>query len=103
MRKEYYKLVRDRIPELILKDGDYPKFTILEDKDYRNELKLKLREECDELIDSPTIDEFADVLEVLEAFARERKISWDSIVQAKEEKAKNRGSFDKRVFLMYKE
>lgn len=103
MKKEYYKLVRDRIPELIVKDGDYPKFVILEDKDYRNELKLKLREECDELINSLTIEEFADVLEVLEALAKERKISWDNILKAKEEKVQRNGSFDKKVFLMYSE
>lgn len=42
MKKEYYKLVRDNIPEIMRKEGELPKTAVMTDKEYRNELGLKL-------------------------------------------------------------
>lgn len=103
MKKEYYKLVRDNIPEIMRKEGELPKIAVMTDKEYRNELGLKLQEECNELLSSYDISEFADVLEVLEAIAKSRSISWDKVLEEKVKKANKKGKFDKKVFLMYSE
>ena len=57
----YNKLVRDRIPEVIKADGCTCECKILSDDDFQSALLTKLREECDELINNPCLEEFADV------------------------------------------
>lgn len=100
MIKEYYKLVRDKVPEIIANNGSVPFIsTIEDDRLYKLELDNKLVEEVDELICSHDIEEFADVLEVLESIAKSRGISWDRVLEVKESKKNNRGGFNKRVFL----
>jgi predicted house-cleaning noncanonical NTP pyrophosphatase (MazG superfamily) len=103
MRHEYYKLVRDKIPQIIEKEGDRVHVQKLSNKDFKNELDLKLQEECKELVESHDISEFADVLEVLEAMAKINNIDWNSIVEYKENKAKVKGTFEDKVFLFYSE
>ena len=41
----YKKLVRDRIPEIILSKGETPITRILSDAEYKEELEKKLHEE----------------------------------------------------------
>ena len=43
--KVYNKLVRDKIPEIILKDNELPSTRILNDEEYIQELNKKLQEE----------------------------------------------------------
>ena len=52
MEKIYNKLVRDNIPTIIEQDNEVPFTRILNDNDYKKELYKKLKEECDEVIDS---------------------------------------------------
>ena len=44
MEKVYNKLVRDNIPEIILKDNCNPIIKILNDEDYKKELEKKMFE-----------------------------------------------------------
>lgn len=103
MKHEYYRLVRDKIPEIMTKEGNMPRVVALGDKDYRNELDLKLKSECEKLLSTHDIVEFVDILEVLEAIAKDRKISWETILSEKEKKANQKGRFDKKIFLEYTE
>ena len=48
MKKEYHKLVRDRIPEIIRKSGNECEFVILSEAEYRQALRQKLIEEAGE-------------------------------------------------------
>ena len=59
------KLVRDRIPEIIKSDGKTPIIEILPNEEYLNELDKKLNEEVAEYQADKSIEEMADVLEVL--------------------------------------
>ena len=59
------KLVRDRIPEIIEADGKKPITRILPEDEYLQKLDTKLNEEVAEYQADKSIEEMADVLEVL--------------------------------------
>jgi len=103
MAKIYNKLVRDRIPEIIEKDGEVPFVRILDDAEYREELKKKLREEAEELIlakdNDELIKEIGDVLEVLEFIEKSFGLDKEEILKIKEERKQKRGGFEKKIFL----
>lgn len=96
---KYNKLVRDKIIEIIEAKGERALFHTAGDIEYHEKLKEKLREEIEELIRDENAGEIADVLEVLEAFAEFKGISWAAIVEEKERKREGRGGFAKRIIL----
>ena len=55
--KVYNKLVRDKIPEIILKDNELPSTRILSDEEYIKELNRKLQEEVNEYLEAENIEE----------------------------------------------
>ncbi|WP_341789269.1 MULTISPECIES: hypothetical protein [unclassified Rickettsia] len=60
------KLVRDLVPQAILKSGRIPITYIAESYEYKKLLKNKLLEEIEEFLEDERIEEIADILEVLE-------------------------------------
>ena len=52
MKKEYNKLVRDRIPEIIISNGNACKYRQANEKELLNYLKMKIQEELDEFTDA---------------------------------------------------
>lgn len=64
MNKTYQKLVRDRIPEIIERDGK--KFSVCQMRgdDLRDYTMKKLQEEVQEFIENPCAAEAADILEI---------------------------------------
>ena len=103
MEKVFDKLVRDNIPSIIENNGEVAITEILKDEDYINELYKKLLAEANEVIDSKkpidTLEELADVFEVLKAIAEFNGKSIDDIIEIADEKRAKRGGFGKRVFL----
>jgi predicted house-cleaning noncanonical NTP pyrophosphatase (MazG superfamily) len=100
MLKQYNKLVRDKILEIIKKSGSNYKYHIAkDDTEYLEKLYEKLQEEINEFKDIPSIEEFADILEVLEALAKFYDFHQDRINEAKLNKKTNRGCFDNRIIL----
>jgi predicted house-cleaning noncanonical NTP pyrophosphatase (MazG superfamily) len=99
----YNKLVRDRIPEIIKATGKTLTTRTLSEEEYLTELKKKSFEELEEYHDAETrenaIEELADLMEIVHAFAKARNMTLDEIEVIRREKAKKRGSFDKKVFL----
>ena len=99
MRAVHNKLVRDKIPEIIEKAGKKAYTHILSEEEYITELDKKLNEECAEYQADKSIEELADMLEVMYAIAKARGWSVSELEAVRKEKAAKRGAFEKRVFL----
>ncbi len=96
----YNKLVRDKIPEIIEKEGKYPEISIIEDeKEYQKALAEKIIEEGKEYQKSKDVQELADILEIIEALLTLHKVSLDELYVIKNQKNKERGTFTKRIKL----
>lgn len=96
---KYNKLVRDTIPEYIQSKGEKVAFHIATDREYWDKLKEKLSEEVKEFSESESIEEIADILEVIDAIQEYKNFDPNEVRAIKEEKAKKRGKFKKRIIL----
>ena len=100
MRKiEYHKLVRDLIPEIIEKDGKTCICSVLSQQDYITLLDQKLNEELAEYQESKSMEELADLLEVIRAVALARGSSMEEVERIRIQKSAKRGGFEKRILL----
>ena len=97
--KIYNKLVRDRIPEIIEADGKKCVCETLPQDQYIDMLDAKLNEELAEYQESKSIDELADLLEVMGSVVKARGFSWEDLTAIQKKKYADRGGFDKRIFL----
>ena len=95
----YHKLVRDRIPEIIEADGKICVWETLSDKDYISLLDQKLNEELAEYQESKSLEELADLLEVIHAVVKARGWTVEELEQVRAEKATKRGGFEKKILL----
>jgi len=98
----YEKLVRDRIPEIIENEGFTPETRVLDDAEYLSELNRKLCEETEEYLKSESMEEIADILEVVDAICAAKSFSMEDVLRIKEEKRAVRGGFEKKLFLIRK-
>ncbi len=96
----YNKLVRDKIPDIIMRRGDKPVTQILDAGAYRRELRRKLQEEVAEFGESGEVEELADVLEVVYALAAAEGVSQFQLEERRKRKRRERGGFDRRVLLI---
>lgn len=60
-------------------------------------LSDKLKEGCDEYVESKNIEELADMLEVMHAICKTTGVEIKEVEKVRVEKEKQRGSFDKRI------
>ena len=95
----YHKLVRDRIPEIIEADGKICIFETLSDSDYIDLLDQKLNEELAEYQESKSLEELADLLEVMQAVVKARGWTLEELEQLRADKAARRGGFEKKILL----
>lgn len=100
----YNKLVRDKIPEIIEKNGSVAITKIVSKKETVELLKKKLIEEGQELLETSSKSELekemSDVLEILHSLAEELGISLNQIEDTRSQRAEKRGRFKKRIFLI---
>ena len=95
----YQKLVRDRIPEIIRSDGKICITEVLSETRYLEMLDAKLTEELAEYQESKSLEELADLLEVMRGVVKARGWTWEQLEQVRQEKAAQRGGFEKKILL----
>jgi predicted house-cleaning noncanonical NTP pyrophosphatase (MazG superfamily) len=105
MQGSKWKLVRDRIPELLCARGECCETEALSVEEYKSALLLKLEEEASEVAHSDSSDllhELADVYEVLEAICDAFSISRSALAQEQTRIRQERGGFAarRRVLIM---
>lgn len=101
--KEYNKLVRDNIPEIMNNNGASPVTKVLTDEEYITELNKKLLEEVKEYLESEDIEELADIEEIILSLLKCKCITKDEFENIRKEKVNKRGSFTKKIFLIKEE
>jgi predicted house-cleaning noncanonical NTP pyrophosphatase (MazG superfamily) len=101
---KYNKLVRDLIPDIIEQNGNKPKIRILNDSDYIIELKKKAFEELKEYTEAQNneeaIEELADLLEIIQVLVKRHGSTMEELEEVRNTKAKQRGSFEDKIFLI---
>ena len=98
--KEHNKLIRDYIPQIIESNGGKAKIRTLSDEEYARCLESKLDEEVGEYHLDKTVEELADILEVVYALAATLGCSREELERIYQEKHHMRGGFEQRLFLI---
>lgn len=101
------KLVRDNIPVLMdKKNKEYPIITVTQEEQIVY-LKQKLVEEAKEVFKAKTkeetMEELADVLEVIDAICNFIPIDSELVLEAKANKKAERGGFSKGIIIDFDE
>lgn len=99
MEKQYDKLVRDNIPDIIKLQGNIAETKTLSEDEYIIYLNKKLKEEVNEYLENNRIEELCDILEVVEAISKAMKFSDEDIKAVKEEKVQKNGAFKNKILL----
>ena len=98
--KTYNKLVRDKIPEIMLKSGAKPVTKILNQDEYTLCLEKKLDEEVLEYHQGKNLEELADILEVVYAICEAKGHTTDDLLSVYQKKHQERGGFKDKIFLI---
>jgi predicted house-cleaning noncanonical NTP pyrophosphatase (MazG superfamily) len=97
--KEYNKLIRDKIPEIIEAAGKRCIVEVMNETEYIDALDCKLNEELEEYQTDKSLEELADLLEVMYAVVRARGYTLEELERVRKQKAEKRGGFEKRLRL----
>lgn len=97
--RSYNKLVRDKIPSIIMENGESPITYVLNDDEYFKELNIKIKEEVNEYLESFDVEELADIEEVIRAILDYKNISYDEFEEIRMNKVNKRGAFKEKIFL----
>ena len=97
--KQYHKLVRDRIPEIIEASGKACICETLSHEDYISLLDKKLNEELAEYQESKSLEELADLLEVMQAVVKACGWTMEELETVRKKKAAERGGFERKIML----
>ncbi len=102
--KRYNKLVRDRVPAMLLAGGHNPVSKTVVGEELMAALRAKVDEELAEydaaIDDDKAVEELADLLEVIMAIATERGGDEERIGKLRAAKTRERGAFGKGQFLI---
>ena len=96
----YNKAIRDKIPEIIEQTGGSCNVKTLSDDEFLLELDKKLSEELEEYNQSKSVEELADLVEVVQRIVKLRGTSLEEFEKIKSEKVEKRGAFEKNLFLI---
>lgn len=93
------KLVRDGIPDIIRASGRMPVTRSLAGREFIDRLFEKLVEEHAELLASESVEEIADMIEVLFALGQQLGHDEQTIMHRRSAKRQERGGFDHGLYL----
>lgn len=97
------KLARDKIPEILARQGIQCQTSQLDSSYYESALNLKLLEESTEYQRAKghqqKMEELADILEVIYAILAQHGIDFAALEKIRKAKLKERGGFQMRIFL----
>ena len=105
-RQTYNKLVRDRIPEIIQSEGRTCGTDTFSDEAFDQALREKLIEEAQEIAAATPdklIMELADLYEVIDGLLTSHHIEDAAVIAEQERRSGERGSFKKRLRLLWTE
>lgn len=95
----YNKLIRDNNVKIMEDKGRKVTYEILDDKKYGEELDKKLKEEVEEYLADYSVEEMADVMEVIYAILEYRGTSMEEVEQVRIKKRNRKGAFKNKIFL----
>lgn len=96
----YNKLVRDKIPQIIVKAGKKPIIRTLSDDELPLYLEIKLEEEVKEYRESKNPEELADILEVIVSLAKTQGVDVTNLLALQAEKRFRNGGFNDKILLI---
>lgn len=96
---KYNKAVRDKIPEIIRQSGQNCNVRKISDSEFLVEMEKKLEEELREYQESKSVEELADILEIIYRISHLKGISAEKLDEIRQQKAVKRGVFEKNLFL----
>ena len=107
MRKQYNKLVRDNIPDIIRQHGDICQTEIMTESEFQLALRQKVFEEVQEVMQATTqlglVQELADLYEVVDTLLQTNNIALDMLRTEQERRLTTRGGFTQRIKLLWTE
>ena len=99
--REYNKLVRDKITEIMKQNGAEPVTMRIHPDDMINHLNKKLQEEVNEYFEEGNrVEELVDIVTVIMAILEYKGVSFYDFVRMYSKKLENRGGFRDKIFLV---
>lgn len=97
------KLVRDKVPSLVTKDGGSYSLKLLSPLEHQHEITKKLHEEISEYDGATSkdaaLEELVDIVELIHAALKLHDVSVEEFDALRQQKRKHKGGFDKGIFL----
>ena len=94
------KAIRDKIPEIIRDSGYSCNVENMSDTEFLEKLDKKLDEELIEYKENRSVEELVDIVEVIRRISELRGTSLENFEKIRSEKVKERGAFEKNLFLI---
>ena len=98
-KKELPKLVRDKIPDLIATSGKKCSYRVANSEEYLEFLVEKMKEEAEEFMHDPTVEEAADMYEVFREMLLYAELSMRDVEFRAYAKHTQAGKYENRIIL----
>jgi predicted house-cleaning noncanonical NTP pyrophosphatase (MazG superfamily) len=93
------KLARDKIPQIIKESGKRCKHHTADMKEFKERVYDKMSEELSEFIENPSVEEAADMYEVMKTLLWIHDIDFSDVISRAEKKRYERGGFCEGIVL----